>query len=160
MNGALSTTVPHLLSLLAKEEIKKTYVVYIEEIELLFRAAPTPFTEDFMKLFQKKGLPIILIGISNTIDALQKYSGKFSFKIHEIDNVIFPPYTAEQIAEIMKDKIEQVRVTTGLDICVPEKLLRFASQKLEALKKGDFRICLEFLKGMLQRTFEDSPEEG
>lgn len=85
---------PHLLSLLDKEELKKTYVVYIEEIELLFRAAPTPFTEDFMKLFQKKGLPIILIGISNTIDALQKYSGKFSFKIHEIDNVIFPPYTA------------------------------------------------------------------
>lgn len=93
------------MSLLDKEGIDQTHVVYIEEIELLFRAAPTPTTEDFMKLFQKKGVPIILIGISNTIDALQKYSGKFSFKIHEIDNVIFPPYTAEQIAEIMKDKI-------------------------------------------------------
>lgn len=137
--------------------MKQTSVVYIEEIELLFRAAPTPTTEDFMKLFQKKGFPIILIGISNTIDALQKYSGKFSFKIHEIDNVIFPPYTAEQIAEIMKDKIEQVRSTADLDICVPEKLLKFASQKLEALKKGDFRICLEFLKGVLQKTFEESP---
>lgn len=42
----------------------------------------------------------------------------------------------------MKDKIEQVRAETGLDIVFSDKLFKFASQKLESLKKGDFRICL------------------
>lgn len=59
-----------------------------------------------MKLFQKKGLKLILIGISNTIDTLLKSSSKFCFKMHEIENIIFSPYTSENIAEIMKDKIE------------------------------------------------------
>lgn len=117
-------------------------MVYIEEIELLFKTDPNPITEDFMKLFQRKGLKLMLIGISNTIDTVLKSSNKFGFKIHEVENIIFSPYTAEHISEIMKDKIEQVRAATELEIVFSDKLLRFAAQKLEALKKGDFRVCL------------------
>jgi len=56
-------------------------------------------------LFGRKNIKLILIGISNTIDTLQKYSSKFSFKIQDIDNVVFSPYSCEHISEIMKDKL-------------------------------------------------------
>lgn len=91
--GGAIKTMPQLIQELNQIEYKSTCIVYIEEVEILFKAAPTPVTEDFMKLFQKKNLNIILIGISNTIDTLLKSSNKFCFKMHDIENVIFPPYT-------------------------------------------------------------------
>lgn len=108
---------------------------------MLFKTEPTPITEDFMRLFQKKGLDLILIGISNSIDVIQKSSLKYSFKIQEIENIIFPPYTAEHISCIIKDKLEEMKTATEIEIMYPEKLLKFTAQKLETLKKGDFRIC-------------------
>jgi Cdc6-like AAA superfamily ATPase len=159
--GKTPHTASHLVRMLEAHPPQEC-VVYIEEVELLFKADPSPLTEDFMKLFQKKGLRLILIGISNTIDTLLKCCNKFGFKIHEVENVIFSPYTAEHIAEIMKDKIAEVRAFTRLDIAFPDKLLRFAAQKLETLKKGDFRVCLEFLKGVAQLLLErqERKEEG
>jgi Cdc6-like AAA superfamily ATPase len=159
--GKTPHTASHLVRMLEAHPPQEC-VVYIEEVELLFKADPGPLTEDFMKLFQKKGLRLILIGISNTIDTLLKCCNKFGFKIHEVENVIFSPYTAEHIAEIMKDKIAEVRAFTRLDIAFPDKLLRFAAQKLETLKKGDFRVCLEFLKGVAQLLLErqERKEEG
>lgn len=104
--------------------------MYIEEVELLFKADPTPITEDFMKLFQKKGLRLILIGISNTIDTLLKSSSKFCFKMQDIENVIFPPYNAEQLGEIMKDKLAEVQRVTDIEIAFTDRLIRYASLKL------------------------------
>jgi Cdc6-like AAA superfamily ATPase len=85
-------------------------------VELLFKNDPTPITEDFLKLFQKKSLRLILIGISNTIDTLLKSSKKFGFKMQDIENIIFSPYTAAHIAEIIKDKLGEVYSETGLKI--------------------------------------------
>lgn len=48
---------------------------------MLFKSAPGIVSEDFLLLFLKKSVNLILLGISNTIDTLQKYSGKYSFKI-------------------------------------------------------------------------------
>jgi hypothetical protein len=59
----------------------------------------------------------------------------------------------------MKDKVEHVQALTDLDIGFSDKLLRFSAQKLETLKKGDFRICLEFLKGVVQLAFDQSDSE-
>lgn len=137
------------------EEVKynKDCVVCIEEIELLFKSAPGIVSEDFLTLFQKKSVNLVLVGISNTIDTLQKYSGKYSFKVSEIENVVFAPYKAEHIMAIMQDKLALVRQKFSLDLAFPDKLLKFAAQKLETLKKGDFRICLEFLKEVVRGSF-------
>jgi Cdc6-like AAA superfamily ATPase len=129
-------------------------VVYIEEVELLFKNEPNHLTEDFMKLFQKKGLRLILIGISNTIDILLKSSSKFCFKMHDVENIIFSPYNASHISEIIKEKLEKVHIETGLKVDFEDRLLKFSSQRLETLKKGDFRVCLEFLKNVVQKSLE------
>lgn len=54
-------------------------VVYIEEIDLLFKSTCNVLSEDFMSLFGRKKLPIILLGVSNTANALIKYDSKFHF---------------------------------------------------------------------------------
>ena len=66
--------------------------MYIEEIELLFKAPPSAISEDFLTLFLKKSANLVLLGISNTINTLQRYSSKYSFNIGEIENVVFEPY--------------------------------------------------------------------
>ncbi len=70
------------------------------------------------------------MGISNTADALQKYSGKYSFKVSEIENVVFAPYRAEQISATIKDKLEHIALSYKIEVIFDDKLLRFASQKL------------------------------
>ncbi len=50
--------------------------------------------------------------------------------MHDIENVIFPPYSSEHIAEIMKDKVQEIEAKTSLSITISDKLLRFAAQKL------------------------------
>ena len=47
-----------------------------------------------MSLFNKNGLKMILLGISNTIDTIQKYSSKHAFSVAKIGNIVFKPYTA------------------------------------------------------------------
>jgi Cdc6-like AAA superfamily ATPase len=101
---------------LEEADYDKTCIIYIEEIEILFKTAPDIISEDFLLLFSKKNINLILIGISNTIDTLQKYSSKFSFKINDIENVVFQPYTCENIIMIMKDKLEQISKKTYLEI--------------------------------------------
>ena len=68
----------------------------------------------------------------------------------EIDNVVFEPYKMEHIMAIMSDKIEHIGKRMRIKIVFAEKLLKFAAQKLETLKKGDFRICIEFLKEVVR----------
>lgn len=102
---------------------------------------------------------LILVGISNTIDTLQKYSGKYSFKVSEIENIVFAPYRTEHIMAILQDKISHLKGKFNITVDFPEKLLKFSSQKLETLKKGDFRICLEFLKEVIRLTFATQQRE-
>ena len=55
---------------------------------------------------------------------------------------------------ILRDKIEFIQAKMNLEVVFSDKLLKFAAQKLEALKKGDFRICLEFLKEVVRDSFQ------
>ena len=77
-------TAPQIVRELEEKKYAKTCVVYVEEIELLFKGQPTVISEDFMTLFLKKSVNLVLLGISNTIDTLQKYSSKYSFNISDI----------------------------------------------------------------------------
>jgi Cdc6-like AAA superfamily ATPase len=77
-------TAPQILRELEEKQYKGTCVVYVEEVELIFKSAPDAVSEDFLTLFLRKSVNLVLLGISNTIDTLQKYSGRYSFKITEI----------------------------------------------------------------------------
>lgn len=60
-----------------------------------------------------------MVGVSNTIDTLQKYSGKYSFKVSDIENVVFAPYRAEHIAGLLGEKLAQVGERFDLNVEFP-----------------------------------------
>ena len=53
----------------------------------------------------KKELNFGLIGVSNTIDALEKYNGRSHLMMSDIKNLVFCPYNQDYIDLIIKDKI-------------------------------------------------------
>jgi hypothetical protein len=57
-------------------------VLYIEEIEVILEQKTNIFTEDFFKLFSNLKIDIMLLGISNTIDAMVKYSKNIALNIN------------------------------------------------------------------------------
>ena len=56
-------------------------ILYIEEIQLLLKCFPDLFSQEFFSLFSQKKIKLMLIGISNTIDTLEKYAQRLKIKI-------------------------------------------------------------------------------
>lgn len=69
----------------------------MEEVELFFNSYKEALSEDFFDIFCNKNLKILLLGISNTIDALEKYGDKLKVKVSEVTNIVFNPYTKDQL---------------------------------------------------------------
>lgn len=63
-------------------------------------------TEDFFDIFTNRNLKIVMLGISNTIDALEKYCEKLKINVSEVTNIVFNPYTVEQLKEIIIDRLD------------------------------------------------------
>ncbi len=72
----------------------------------------------------------MMLGISNTIDAMAKYSKSIAINLNEIKNVVFQPYTLEDIVKIMKEKIDFVESNYGFKIIATDKVLNFAAAKI------------------------------
>lgn len=64
------------------------------------------FSDDFFSLFSNRKFSILLIGISNTIDTLEKYSERLKVRIPDITNIVFKPYNEVQIIAIMESKLK------------------------------------------------------
>ncbi len=88
------------------------------------------FTEDFFCLFANPKLNIMMLGISNTIDALAKYSKSISVNLNEIKNTVFEPYTLESIVKILKEKLDLIHGKFGFKIVANEKVLNFIAAKI------------------------------
>ena len=78
-----------------------------------------------------------------------KYSKNIVVDLNQIKNVVFEPYTRENIIEIMKIKFKEIEKKTQFTITVSDRALTFAASQLDKVKKGDMRIVLEFLKNLV-----------
>jgi hypothetical protein len=72
----------------------------------------------------------MMLGISNTIDALAKYSKSISVNLNEIKNTVFEPYSLENIVKIMKEKMDLIHEKFGFKILTNEKVLNFIAAKI------------------------------
>lgn len=61
-------------------------------MEIILEQKTNIFTEDFFQLFSNPNLNLMMIGVSNTIDALAKYSKNIALNLNEIKNIVFEPY--------------------------------------------------------------------
>ena len=135
-------------------------ILYIEEIELFFQSKDDENSEDFFDLFLgTKDLQIVLLGISNKIDSLFNKKFKLKFDGDSIENIVFNVYKIEQIKELICDKINKVKTSAGIEMVFDESLIKFASNKLDTLKKGDMRIVFVFLKYLGDLLFSDNQAE-
>lgn len=50
----------------------------------------------------------MLLGISNTIDAVEKYGSKMNVNIYDIKNIVFHPYKLIEMVTIIEDKIKEI----------------------------------------------------
>jgi hypothetical protein len=148
-----------IIRLLEEEKIKRKYVLYIEEVEIILEQKTNIFTEDFFCLFSNHKLNIMMLGISNTIDALAKYSKSISVNLNDIKNTVFQPYPLENIVKIMKEKLELIHDKFGFKIVANDKVLNFIAAKIENLKKGDVRIVLEFLRELANTVLPKKIDE-
>ena len=62
---------------------------------------------------------MVLLGISNTINTLQRYSSKYSFNVTEIENIVFEPYKMEHIMAILGEKIAHIEKRMKIKIVFP-----------------------------------------
>lgn len=71
-------------------------------MEIILEQKTNIFTEDFFMLFSNPKINIMMLGISNTIDAMAKYSKNICINLNEIKNIVFEPYSHETIVKIIK----------------------------------------------------------
>lgn len=145
-----------VISALEKAKSIPPCVLYIEEVELFFNSTKEYLSEDFFSLFSNKNLKIMLIGISNDIDALEKYGPKFNVGVSDVSNIVFNPYTIEEVKNIIEDKIATVAAKTGIRLLFTEKLVRYSANKMNEMKKGDMRIVFEFLRSLASKLLPKS----
>lgn len=85
---------------------------------------------EFLTLFTKKELNLGLIGVSNTIDALEKFNAKVYSSLYDIKNLVFSPYSQDVISLIIEDKLKMTRQRFSFAFEITEKLLKYAARKL------------------------------
>lgn len=95
------------------------------------------------------------MGVSNSLDTLEKYSLKVHHSIEEVRSVVFTPYTHEAISALILEKLEQLR-ERGLQVEL--KMVNYVAKKLETVTKGDLRIVFEFVKELICEVLsQDTP---
>ena len=69
----------------------------MEEIDIAFRGRTEPYSYEFLSLFGAKNLKLSLIGVSNSLDAVEQYCKKTNFYGRNIIEIVFSPYSSDQI---------------------------------------------------------------
>jgi Cdc6-like AAA superfamily ATPase len=102
-----------------KEQIRKnrkgnkkdgSLIIYIEEIEKLFKRVSYEEVEDFLDMEGKQNSQrIILIGITNEINFGQILEEKVKRQIRGLKCIVFNPYKGEQMLCIMKSKFKRIK---------------------------------------------------
>lgn len=71
---------------------------------------------------------------------MERYCDRLKIKAKQIKNIVFNPYTVQQIKEIIIDRMKQVEKVLGVQVKLEEKLARFIANKINEMKKGDMRL--------------------
>ena len=84
-------------------------VIYIEEIEVLFKHSSPENIENFFEVFTDKKKNLILVGITNTINFEFNLEEKLQKSLPGMKSIMFVPYNVEQMEEIMKTKVHRIQ---------------------------------------------------
>lgn len=61
-----------------------------------------------MELFRRRDSGLWLIGVSNSIDAVEQYCRRNQLIMGSIRNIVFAPYSQEHLALLIEQKLQQL----------------------------------------------------
>ncbi|KYQ91269.1 hypothetical protein DLAC_08206 [Tieghemostelium lacteum] len=122
---------------------EKMILLVVDEIDQLVSS----FSQVLYSIFEWphiEGSRVILIGIANAIDLVQKTLPKLLKLGREPQILKFKPYNNTQIVQILNDRISSCE-TTKYRLLFPQDSLELCAQQV-ASHKGDLRKALEILR--------------
>ena len=90
---------------------------------------------------RSNGISTMIIGISNSPSLYNKLDPRTKSRLYPLEEMIFSPYTKEEMRGIVKSKIEDA----FYDNCIDNDVIEYISD-FTIKKKGDVRIVRETLK--------------
>jgi len=134
--------------------------MFIDEIDNLFnRPSVAGEMLELLKMPKYPNSNLILMGASNTIDLIVQLNQEYKVS-NEIKNIVFQPYTYDEIFSILKDRIYKTQGLEDKGKVFEEMAIRFCAKKIYALKGGDIRYVLEVVKKVYIQASQSLDKEG
>jgi cell division control protein 6 len=155
----------HLQKFLEPYHKKTTFVVVLDEMDRLLHAntSETQSVRTILELFLLAKLPtvsFVLIGMANSLDMKDRFLSRLNLDRGLLpQTIVFQPYTAEQMYEIVIQKMSSLPT-----IIFQPMAIKFAAKKC-AGNTGDLRKLFDVLRGSieiyeLEKRFLLSPTRG
>ena len=91
-----------------KEGKKKTFLL-IDEFDGVFKKESAEIL-DIFKLFSNPVHNLSMIGTSNTMEIINSLTTKYKLTVPEVANIVFKPYSPDEIRSIIKQRIDEIRI--------------------------------------------------
>lgn len=135
-------------------------VVFVDEIDNLFnRHSVAGEMLELLKLPKYQNSNFILIGASNTIDLILNLNQEYKISA-EIKNVVFQPYSNDEIFSILKNRLYKTEGLEDEGKTFDETAVRFCAKKIYSLKGGDIRYVFEVIKKVYHEKIQNAPEKA
>jgi orc1/cdc6 family replication initiation protein len=141
------TPTDELIDVLRKKLEGKHAIIVLDEVDQL---------DDDKVLYDLLSIPMVcLVLISNDMTAMAGMDQRIRSRLASADSIEFPPYSAQEIAEILKDRVEW-----GI---IPGAVKNRQLESIAGLSGGDARIALNVLRTAAEaaenKDLEKIPDE-
>jgi len=123
------------------DSVKQNVIIIIDEIDALIQKNGDEILYNLTRINQDlKNSTLSIIGITNDLGFINNLDPRIKSSLGE-EELIFPPYDAVQLQDILRNRAEQAFVVKSLDVGVIEKCAALAAQE-----HGDARRALDLLR--------------
>ncbi|MFH1229214.1 MAG: ORC1-type DNA replication protein [Candidatus Aenigmatarchaeota archaeon] len=140
------------------ESSNQTNIIIIDEIDTLIQKTGDEILYNLTRINQElKNSKISIIGITNNLGFIESLDPRVKSSLSE-EELIFPPYNALQLQDILRTRASLAFVPDTLDVGVIEKCAALAAQE-----HGDARRALDLLRvagELAERNFEEKVTTG
>ncbi|SCU99525.1 LAME_0G03510g1_1 [Lachancea meyersii CBS 8951] len=134
-----------------KSHPNTTFVVILDEMDKLVTSnlQDTNATKHIFDLFLMAKLPFlrfVLIGIANSLDMKDRFLSRLNLRQELVPQTVsFAPYTAEQMSEIVMEKLK----TLDVEPIIQPIAIKFAAKKCSG-NTGDLRKLFDILRSSVE----------
>lgn len=163
----------HMKTLLRLHCSNTTILIFLDEIDHALQNSSKEEIESFLTIFRREnnGPNLGLIGASNRIDLIFELKAQNKLSLTTIENVVFKPYTNDEISDILKRRIHEafecdenfewdnLNSTELKEMVEDNFVLNFVAKKVTNNKKSDVRQAFDLCRKVLSEKLNHAVEE-